>query len=114
MIACSFLANVLITFLVVAALWRDGANMAEAFGADSPARRILACVYGAIGIVSLYALVQIAVGNFAIAATVGSTLFPLQIIYKVGTAAAVGPRHPVVIANLGVVALHGSTLFIAY
>lgn len=114
MIALSFLANSLITFAVVAALWRGGPAMTEAFGTDSPARRILACVYAAIGLVSVYALLQIAADKAAVAATVGATLFPLQIVYKLATAAAVGPRHPVVIANLGVAALHSATLWIAY
>ena len=39
-------------------------------------------------------------------------LFPLQIIYKLATAVAVGIDNPVVVTNLAVVALHSVTLIV--
>lgn len=106
----SFIANALITLTVANSIRRDTAAMTDAFGPDSPARRILACVYMAIGLVSIYGLIQIASGQPEIAATIGMTLFQLQIIYKLMTTATVGLQNVVVRANLGVVALLTVTL----
>ena len=106
----SFAANALITFSVAAAMLRGRGDMENAFGPDTPARRILACVYLAIGGVSIYALIQIVTGQPEIAQAVALTLFPLQITYKLLTAYAVGPHNPVVRANLAVVALLAVTL----
>ena len=111
--AISFAANVAITFAVSFGIWRDLPRMGQAYGPDSPARRILMCIYLAIGLVSLYALVQMGLGRAEVAQAIGVTLFPLQIVYKLLTAWAVSPAHPVVIANLGVVALLAVTLLSA-
>ena len=111
LIALSFSANTAITFVVSFGIWRNHGGMTEAYGPDTPARRILACVYFTIGLVSLYGLVQLGLGNSGIATNVALTLFPLQITYKLMTAAALWVLHPVVIANLGVVGLLGITLF---
>ncbi|NNE50938.1 MAG: hypothetical protein HKN30_00870 [Sulfitobacter sp.] len=111
--ALSFVANIALTFSVAWAIRRDGTVIEEAYGPDSPARRILACVYVAIGLVSLYGFLQLGYGRTDIAIAVALTLFPLQIIYKVLTAIVVGFRNPVVIANLGVVWLLGATLLFA-
>jgi hypothetical protein len=108
----SFVANAAITFTVAAAIRRDTPEMDSAFGPDAPARRILACVYVAIGVISIYALAQLALGRPDIATTIGLTLFPLQIIYKTLTAFAVGLQNAVVRANMGVVALLTLTLVI--
>lgn len=110
--ALSFAANALITFSVAAAMLRGRADMDDAFGPDTPARRILACVYLAIGGVSIYALIQLGMGQTGIAQAVGMTLFPLQIAYKLLTAFAVGLRNPVVRTNLAVVVLLAVTLII--
>lgn len=114
MIMLSHLVNIAVTFAVVGALWRDTPGMASAYGLDAPARRILACVYLAIGLASLYALARAALGAPHIAGQIGLTLFPLQILYKIMTVAVLGFAHPVVIANLMVVALHVATLLVAY
>lgn len=110
MLVLSLIANVAITFAVSLAIWRDSAGIGEVFGSDTPARRILACLYLTIGLASCYALIQLASGQSDIAWSVAKTLFPLQIIYKLMTAIAVGLRHPVVITNLGIVVLHTITL----
>ena len=108
--AISFVANALITFAVSFGIWQDQPGMTDAYGPDSPARRILMCVYLAIGLVSLYALSQMGLGRMELARTIGLTLFPLQILYKLLTVWAVSPQHPVVIANICVVVLLAVTL----
>lgn len=110
--ALSFAANVAITFVVSLGIWRDAPRMAQAYGPDSPARRILMCLYLAIGLVSLYALAQLGLGRLEVASAIGLTLFPLQILYKLLTVWAVSPTHPVVLANLAVVVLLVVTLAI--
>lgn len=112
LIALSFFANIVITFVVSAGIFRNHPGMTEAYGTDSPARQILGCVYLAIGLVSLYGLLQLAVGGTEVARMVAYVLFPLQIIYKLLTAIAVRVTHPVVIANLCVVALLGLSLLL--
>ncbi|NNK17109.1 MAG: hypothetical protein HKP51_09420 [Sulfitobacter sp.] len=108
--ALSFLLNATLTLTVSFGIWRDHPGITEVYGGDTPARRILMCIYIAIGVISLYALGQLVAGNADVARNVALTLFPLQIIYKVLTAAAVRVLHPVVIANLCVVALLSLTL----
>ncbi len=110
MLTFSLLANVAITFAVTFAIWRNSDHIAVVFGPDTPARRILACVYLAIGVASLYALVQLAAGQPDVTRAVAITLMPLQIVYKLMTAISISPRHPVVAANLCIVALHAVTL----
>lgn len=66
------------------------------YGTDTPARRILASVYLSIAILSAVALLW-PTHTIAIA----TTLFPLQVIYKLLTVPIVGTiRHPVVLSNL--------------
>lgn len=108
--ALSFILNAILTFTVSFGIWRDHPGITEVYGADTPARRILMCVYCAIGVISLYALFQMVAGNSDVARDVALTLFPLQIIYKLLTAAAVRVLHPVVIANLCVTAALTITL----
>jgi|AntRauMFilla1563_2_1112583.scaffolds.fasta_scaffold20052_2 hypothetical protein len=91
-------------------LLRGTAGMDAAFGPDTPARGILTCVYIAILIISLYALVRAGLGAPQVALGIALVLFPLQILYKAATAIVVGVDNPVVIANLGVIALHSVTL----
>ncbi len=110
MILLSHAGNVLILIAVCTALWRDAPGIADAFGPDTVARRILACVYLAILLASLYALIRAGLGAPQVALSVGLVLFPLQIVYKLATAVAVGLDNPVVLTNLAVVALHCVTL----
>ncbi len=113
LIALSFIANIVITFAVAFGIWRDHGGMTEVYGPDTPARRILACVYTTIGLISLYALIQLVTGNTDAARAVAFTLFPLQIVYKLMTAAALWVLHPVVMANLGISALLALALLLA-
>jgi hypothetical protein len=112
MVYISHAANVLILIAVCAALFRGDAGMDGAFGPDTPARRILACVYFAILVTSLYALIRAGFGAPHIAVQIAMVLFPLQIAYKLLTAIAVGLDNSVVVANLAVVALHTVTMIV--
>lgn len=110
--ALSFIANAAITFAVSAGIWRNHPGMTEVYGSDTPARRILACVYLSIGLISLYAILQMMMGREDIALGIAATLFPLQILYKLLTAFAIRALHPVVIANLCVSVLLALTLLV--
>lgn len=112
MVYISHAANVLILIAVCTALWRGDTGMDDAFGPDSPARRILACVYFPILLASLYALMRAGFGAPQIAVQIAMALFPPQIAYKLATAFAVGTDNPVVVTNLAVVALHTVTLVV--
>jgi hypothetical protein len=95
---------------VCATLLRDTPQMEAAFGPATPARAILTCVYLAILLASLFALICAAAGAPHVTLTIALVLFPLQIIYKTATAVIVGIDNPVVITNLMVAALHSTTL----
>lgn len=112
MIYVSHAANVLILIAVCSTLWRGDVGLDANFGPDTPARRILACVYFAILLASLYALLRAGLGAPHIAFQIALVLFPLQIIYKVATAFVVGIDNAVVQANLAVVALHCVTMVV--
>jgi len=82
------------------------------YGPDTPARRILACLYGAIALASAYALIGWAwLEQPGAPATVGLVLFPFQVAYKLATLATLGGRNPVVQANLAIAALHAGGLW---
>ncbi|WP_299620667.1 hypothetical protein [uncultured Tateyamaria sp.] len=110
MIALSFLANCLIAFPLVMPMLRRSDAMDAAFGPPSDARRILACIYGTIGLISLFSLFCIAAGYGDFARQIAQTLLPLQIIYKCFTIPAVGLQSVVVKTNIGVSLLHLLTL----
>ena len=76
------------------------------YGLDSPARRILACVYASIAVVSAFSLIAYAIGRSEeFLLRIVLVLFPLQIVYKVGTIFAVGLDNPVVRSNALIVLL---------
>lgn len=110
MIYLSYTANVVVLCAVCAALLRNDPAMEAAFGPASPARGILTCVYLAILITSLYALVRAGFGAPHVALSIALVLFPLQILYKTATAFVVGIDNPVVVTNLAIAALHAVTL----
>ncbi len=103
MLAVALILNCLIVFPLTRAMLRGSAGMDEVFGPQTDARRILACIYGAIGMVSLWALWQLWSYGLEAAWAVAWPLFLVQIIYKLGTALAVGLHSPVVLTNLFVV-----------
>jgi hypothetical protein len=109
MLVLSLVVNVLALVPLLIVLWLDRPRLARVYGADSPARRILACVYGAIMAASMGLLVGLWAGAVDVV-PMAKSLLVLQVIYKLATAPVVGLGNPVVIANLAIAALHGVTL----
>ncbi|MEM6760346.1 MAG: hypothetical protein AAF601_12790 [Pseudomonadota bacterium] len=79
-------------------------NMDDAFGPATDARRILACVYFAIAVLSAV-LIALHLGKHSWALPMTLALFAMQIAYKLATVATIGLGSPVVVTNLAVVAL---------
>jgi hypothetical protein len=104
LITVSLLLNVAVLVPVCAGLLRDARWVGRAYGAASAARGILLALYLAILIVS--------VGLLAVPApTAVAALLCVQIVYKLLTPLSVGTvRHPVVLSNLAIAAVHGVTL----
>ncbi|WP_420860920.1 hypothetical protein [Algirhabdus cladophorae] len=110
LILVSLLVNVLVAGALPFALL-NGTSMDPAYGADSPARRILACLYGAIAAASIIALLSVVIldkKDWLLGIT--AILLPFQCLYKLATWPAVGLHNPVVKANLAIAALHLVTL----
>lgn len=100
--------NCAITFpLAFLLLMKKSKLIKRIYGADSNARRILACMYMAIGVVSARALRE---NDFDQQLALAAPLFQIQCFYKTMTAFAVGPKSPVVVVNLAIVALQLYTL----
>lgn len=102
MLIAALALNILILTPVIAGL--AFGNMDGAFGPDTDARRILACVYVAIAVLSA-ALIVLHVGNAPWAVPMTLSLFAVQITYKVATVVAVGLSSPVILTNVVVVAV---------
>lgn len=111
MLAIALTLNCLIVFPLSYALLTQSSGMDAPFGPDSDARRILACLYGTIGLISAYGLLQLGLGQRAVAVQIAFVLFPMQIIYKLATVPVVGLASPVVLTNLFVVVVLLVTLF---
>ena len=97
-IVAAHLVNVVVAGVVGVLLISGARRMTAVYGGDSPARRILACLYVAIAASSAWALLD--PHRLVVAAQV---LFPLQIFYKLATLVAVTDRtNPVPWWNLGI------------
>lgn len=108
MIVVSLSLNILVLAPVLFVLGANGRAAASAWGADTPARRILAAIYAAILIASV-GLLALHVVNLDITAW-AQALLGLQIVYKLLSAPLAGLRNPVVISNIGIAAVHLITL----
>lgn len=113
MLYLSLIVNILVLAPLVWALSLNSGGMAEAFGPDTPARRILASVYLTILMMSLALLAALGFSKHDIT-PYAVTLLVLQVLYKVTTAFALGLGHPVVSANLAISAVHVATLVVVY
>ena len=81
-------------------------SLKQSFGEDTPARQILACVYLAIAIMSIWALI-----DQARMIDIALVLFPMQILYKLLTLISVRDRsNPVPLSNLIISILHSFSL----
>lgn len=109
MLMAALIFNLVVLVPVLVSLASGAAGLDAAFGPDTDARRILARVNAAIGIVSA-GLIALHVAQHHWAAPMTVALFAVQITYKLTTVAAVGLGSPVVITNLVVVAVQAAAL----
>ncbi len=110
MLNLSLIVNIAVLIPVVGILLATDRPAERAYGPDTAARRILGCLYAAILIASAVLLAGAWMGRDVLAHA--QALLAVQVIYKIATLPAVGPRNPVVIANLGIAALHAATLWV--
>ncbi len=107
----SLVVNILVAGFWGSILFRNSyPAQSRPFGADAPARRILACLYTAIAALSI---VAVAYAPFLI--PIVTILFPLQILYKLLTVFAVqNIKNPIVISNVLIAILHSISLYALY
>lgn len=102
MLIAALILNVAILAPVIWSLGIGSPGMDAAFGADTHARRILTCVYGAIALASAALIALLSVAHpWAIPMTLA--LFGVQISYKLATVWLVGLGNPVVVTNVVVI-----------
>jgi len=89
---------------------RDHRTVRAVLGPDSPARRIAACLYGSIALLSLLGLYAWPTGHDETAMAVVLGVLPLQILTALLSALALSWRNPAVRLQLGLAALHAVTL----
>ena len=103
----SLMVNIVVFGLLPIALLGHGVTMLNAYGPDTPARRTLASVYGAIAAVSFAGLLSTAITkDTALLLQIALVLLPFQILFICLTRWTVGPRNSVANANLAIAALH--------
>ncbi|MEL6921918.1 MAG: hypothetical protein AAFO77_13030 [Pseudomonadota bacterium] len=110
LIIMSHIVNIVVVTIIPYLIFTNAPSMAEAYGPDTPARRILACIYATIALTSAVTLLMLAMGRVQAVLAVSAALFAIQITYKLATWPAVGLGHPVVNANLMISALHAASL----
>jgi hypothetical protein len=113
LIILSLIVNVLVAGYMGTAIGfsldRALPGLDEVFGPDTPARRILACLYLAIAVTSI-----VAIANVNLRLPIILVLFPLQILYKLLTLFFVADRrNPVPWCNLAISGLHAASLYVA-
>ena len=112
LVTLSHIVNLVVVTIIPILILRNTPEMTEVFGQDTPARRILACLYATIASASgLALLMQFAFQHPEWSAQIALVMFPLQIVYKLATLPAVGIRNPVVISNLAIAALHSAAVW---
>lgn len=111
LVTLSHIVNLIVVTLIPALILRNAPSMTAVYGPDTPARRILACLYATIAAASGFALLMLfAFQQPEWSAQIALVMFPLQIVYKLATLAAVGLRNPVVVSNLAIAALHAASV----
>ncbi|MBX7100038.1 MAG: hypothetical protein K1X89_20155 [Myxococcaceae bacterium] len=104
LLVASLAVNIGVLLPVVAGLLLDAAWAKEAFGPRAPGRQILLAIY--LSILTLSSVLFVWRD-----AKVAAGLLLAQCLYKVLTPLTVGTlRHPVVLSNLAIAALHAVTL----
>lgn len=109
MLIAALMLNVTVLMPILVLLARGSAAMGAVYGPDTPARRILICVYGAITMGSA-ALVVVLTLEVPGAHDWTRALLAGQILYKGMTVPALGLGHPVVRVNLGIAMVHAMIL----
>lgn len=110
MLFAALIVNICVLVPVLRWIHQDAASVQVALGPDSPARRILSCIYGAIAVTSLALIIALwAEASQAVGWV--QALLAVQIVYKVVTLPVVGARNPVVISNLAIAAFHAVALW---
>ncbi len=110
LLVTAYAVNVAVAGSLSVILIAGSAGMDRVYGPDTPARRILACLYGAIAAASLVGLGAV-FAKPALAFAIAQVLFPLQILYKLATFPVVRDlRNPVPWANLSISLLLGAAL----
>lgn len=104
LLLASLVVNVAVLVPVVAVLLFDTRAARDTWGPRSPGRQILLAIYLSILALSVALLVW---GD----ARVSAGLLLAQVVYKVLSPVTVGTlKHPVVLSNLAIAALHTVTL----
>ncbi|WP_439142845.1 hypothetical protein [Planktotalea sp.] len=111
MLILSLVVNILVLVPLCFALLTGSATMDAAYGPVSAARSILTAVYLAILVMSIVCLAIFGLKDVQTAVAWALPLLFVQILYKSLTGPMVGLSHPVVQANLAIVALHVVTVF---
>lgn len=110
MLTISLLVNVIIVFPISYGMLSRQPGMDDVFGPTSAARRILASVYLAIGLVSIVGLAGLALGQSQYVVPMAAGLLVMQVTYKLITVATVGLASAVVLTNIAVIVIHTVTL----
>lgn len=111
LVVICLLVNVAFTVTLPILMLQSGSGMDIPYGVDTPARRILACLYASIAAVSLFALSAYAIGRSEeLLLRIVMVLFPIQITYKLATVFAVGIDNPVVRSNVAISLLLAAAL----
>lgn len=86
--------------------FRQNRRIDPVYGEETAGRQILGCIYLAIAIMSVWALVDV-----SLTIEIAKVLFPMQIVYKLLTLIAVrNKKNPVPWANLGISIFHAIAL----
>ena len=113
LIVISFMVNVVVFGLLPIALLGRSVLIENTFGPNTPARRILATLYGTIALSSLAALISVPILKTTdIMIHIALVLLPFQIVHLIMTRAVFSGSTPLVIANFVIAALHILTLVV--
>ncbi|TDK42351.1 hypothetical protein [Antarcticimicrobium luteum] len=109
MLYLSLGANVAITLPLTWMALRGGTAICTVLGPDSPSRRLLACLFATVTLLSLLGLYAWPTGHDETAMAVLLGLLPTQILWSLMAVPAL-PRNPLLWGGLALSALHGVTL----
>lgn len=107
MIQAALVLNVLVLLPVCAGIFRGGGRIEAVFGGDSTSRQILACMYSALLLLSLYFLF-----DSRLAQAFAPPILAFQVVYKVLSLFFIKNRRaPVYGFNLAIAIFHACVLW---